>query len=113
MVEVVDCDALRDRAGKLGGPHLNAFGHAFCLFERHHQRCGQEEELVKRVLLQVAEVEVEVVVDVHCRKHGGKRQGPQSGIVYKMQRERRLEWHYKVCAPLRCPALKPYIKIKG
>jgi hypothetical protein len=82
MVRVGDCDALRDRAGKLGGPHLSAFGHAFCLFESYHQRRGQEKEPVKQVLLQVAEVEeVEVVVDVHCRYHGGKRRAPRRGIV--------------------------------
>ena len=82
MVQVGDCDALRDRAGKLGGPHLSAFGHAFCLFERYHRRCGQEKELVKQVLLQVAEEgEVEVVDDVHCRYRGGKRRAPREGIV--------------------------------
>lgn len=67
MVRAVDLDALRDRAGKLGGPHLSAFGHVFCLFERYHRRHGQE-KLVKQVLLQVVDEGevVVVVVDVHC-----------------------------------------------
>jgi len=68
MVQLDDWDALRDRAGKLGGPHLSAFGHAFCLFERYQRRRAQEVELVKQVPLQVAKKgEVEVVVDVHYR----------------------------------------------
>jgi hypothetical protein len=47
---------------------LSAFGHAFCLFEKYHQRREQEKELIKQVLLQLAEVgKVEVVVDVHRR----------------------------------------------
>ena len=68
MLQVGDCDALRDRAGKRGGPHLSAFGHAFCLFEKYRRRRGLEKELVKQVLLQATEEgEPEMFVDVHCR----------------------------------------------
>ena len=80
-----DCEhELRDRVGKLGGLHLNVFGHV-CLLEGYHRGHGQGQERIEHALPQVAEevggMEVGIV---HLRS--GIPRGPQRETFWQRAR---------------------------